>query len=113
MGSVVTMSASVECGHKGVVAISSDAKLKVAGKAVLLKASADGKAVSTACTIKTDTSKGIQQCGKASVPGTLAQKLKAGGAPVLLEPLTGATDSKPAPGLPTVTGGSQTKLTAR
>ena len=112
MASVLTMNATIECSHKGSVTPSSSAKLKVDGKSVLLKDSVNGKSVSATCTNK-DASKSQTQCKTATVTGTLASKLKAGGQAVLLDPLVATTDSTPAAGTASVTGGTQSKLTAK
>ena len=111
MTDVLTMNAKIECGHGGAVDIFSEVKLRVDSKPVLLKESVDGKSVSLACTTQPDNS-GHKKCTKASVTGTEAAKLTVGGKGVLLDQLSGKTDGNPI-GTPTVTGGTQSKLTAK
>jgi hypothetical protein len=111
MAGVLTMSATVGCGHDpGKATPSSSAKLKASSNSVLVKDSVNGKTVS-GCP-KTNTNAGESPCQTLTVTGTEAKKLKAGGAAVLLG-LDGSTDGTATPpGKPTVTGGTQTKLTA-
>jgi hypothetical protein len=108
---VLTMNATIGCGHDpGKATPSSTKKLKVDSNPVLVKASVNGKSVS-ACP-KTNTNAGESPCLTLTVTGTEATKLKAGGEAVLIG-LAGSTDGTASPlGKPTVTGGTQTKLTA-
>lgn len=113
MAGVLTMNATIGCGHGGGVTPSSDAKLKVDSKSVLVKSSVDNKSVGPPPCPKTNTNAGESPCKTVTVTGTEASKLKAGGAAVLIG-LDGSTNGTATPaGKPTVTGGTQTKLTAK
>jgi len=91
----LTMASTVTGQHKGSVDKSSDAKLKVGGKPVLLGASIDGKTV-TGCIVVDDTNTSTLHCKKvASVTVGAAAKLKVAGDPVMLDSLAGTTDGTP------------------
>ncbi len=106
MGAVLTTASKVACGHDpGKVATSATAKLKVNGNLVLLKSGIAGKSVS-GCSTVTDPNTSTLQCSTVtSVTAGEATKLKAGGSPVMLDTLAGATNG-------TVSGTPQTKLSA-
>jgi hypothetical protein len=113
MSYVLTVSSTVACPHSpGQVSLSSDTKLTVGGKKVLVLASVNGASVS-GCTQVTNTSNGTQQCSTVTTASGTASKLQAGGAPVVLDTLTGATDGfPPTPSTLSVSAAGQSKLTA-
>jgi hypothetical protein len=94
MPAVLTTASTVGCGHDpGSVATSSSAKLTVAGAPALVAASIVGKTVSGCSTPQTGSNK---LCTSVTgVTSGLAGKLTAGGAPVVLSTLVGATDGAP------------------
>lgn len=113
MGNVLTTASTVTCQHTpsplpappvpGMVAVSSEAKLKVEGKPVLVETSVV-KSVS-GCP---NTAVGAPCTQVTAVQTGRAQKLRAGGVPVLLDTLKATTNAgalaKPTP--------HQTKLTS-
>ncbi len=95
MPGVLTTGSNVSCGHGGTVGTSSSAKLKVSGNAVLLKTGIAMKSVSSCQTPPASDVSGptAMKCTTVtSVDSGEATKLTAGGAPVVLETLTGQTD---------------------
>jgi len=114
MAEVLTSGSSVGCTHPGgKISLSSQAKLKVKGNAVLLEDDVKGKSISD-CPIPKDESKGTAPDTKVLALTTgKASKLKVGGKPVLLSTLTGTTNGLPtAPGAQLKVSADQTKLTA-
>jgi hypothetical protein len=116
MAEVVVTSSDVECPHKGVVSLSSQAKLTVNGDKVVLKDGIANQSVSTACTTVTNTNTGTIQCSTVlSVTAGEATKLTCGGAAVMLKNLSGTTngnDGTTPPVLISCLDAKQTKLTA-
>jgi hypothetical protein len=114
MGSPLTVSSTVQCGHLGPVTVSSSAKLTVGGNAVLLQSGVAGQPInSAACLnpIPPANPSGVKCSAVVSVlPVSLAQKLTVGGQPVVLDSLTGLTNGVPPGSLLAVAG--QAKLTA-
>ncbi len=91
----LTMASTVACKHGGAVSKSSDAKLTVDRKPVLLSSSIDGKTI-TGCAVTDDPNTSTLQCKKVvSVTGGAAAKLRVGGDAVMLDSLTGTTNGTP------------------
>jgi hypothetical protein len=109
MPNVLTEGATVKCSHQGTVKVSAgQSKLKVGGKAVLVKGDLDGKTVS-GCT---NTGPNLSPCATTvSMSAGASTKMKADGKAVLLDSAMGITDSVP-PGTFKVDAAGQTKLTA-
>src|SRR5688500_16608221 len=92
---VLSTGHTVSCGHEGTVAVQSTAKLTVAGAPVLVRAGISGKPVAQCRTQpKSDASGPIDvPCTSVSaVTAGDATKLTAGGVPVVLASLAGATN---------------------
>lgn len=111
MGSPLTIASDVECGHKGVVEVTSSVKLTVNGSPVLLEASVASMPVTpgTCATQQTSTTSPCKTVTSV-LPPSLATKLTVGGKPVVLDSLKGLTDGVPPGGLLATAG--QSKLTA-
>jgi len=97
MPNVLTVNSTVGCGHpppppgSGVVQVTSDARLRVAGGSVLLLAGVSGRTVSSAC--GTQPATGFVKCTQVtSVSGGLSTKLTVGKLAVLLSSLKGGTN---------------------
>jgi hypothetical protein len=119
MAGVFTVSDMVNCVHGGIVKPGSSTKLTVLSNAVLVALDLVGKSVSPSCALVTNVNTGMKQCTTVGpIANTLATKLTAGGVPVLLDPLQGATDGNDTanpngPGVYYLTGTVvQAKLTA-
>ena len=114
MPGVLTTESKLKCPHQGSVHTSGSSKLKVNGKGVLLQDGIKNKRLDGNCTVKTDESKNLRQCGTVlSVSAGFAQKLKAEGAAVMLETLVALTNgAPPATGNHVTAEVVQTKLTA-
>jgi hypothetical protein len=91
MRKVLTTQSTVTCGHvAGSVQTASTAKLKIDGNPVLLQASVLGRTVAS-CGIP--QVQGNKLCTTVlSVTNAPPPKLTVGGAPVLLDTITGTTD---------------------
>lgn len=95
MPGVLTTGSNVICGHGGTVSTTSSTKLKVSGNPVLLKIGIAHQSVSNC-----QTPPASDPSGPTAIPCTLvvsvdsgeANKLTAGGSPVVLETLTGETN---------------------
>lgn len=115
MAGVLTEDSRITCATGGTVSATGEAKLRVAGKPVLLLAGVAGKSVGS-CTTVTDPNTGLKQCTAVSaVTGGQATKLTVGGTPVLLDTLAGNTDGihPTAPTLATLSAqANQTTMTA-
>ena len=119
MPRVLTAASRVDCGHGGAVAVTGEPKLRVGGSPVLLRAGIQGKAVGATCAL-TDTADAsgtpttLKCRAVTSVSAGEAIKLKAGGAPVMLDTLAGGTDGMATKGVleTKLTGAGQTKLRA-
>ena len=110
MPAVLTTGSTVGCGHDpGRVTTSSSAKLTVKGEPVLLETSIVGKSVSGCSTAQSSSTSPCKSV--VSLASGRATKLTAGGRPVVLSTLAGATDGVPAG--PLKASGVQTKLTAK
>ncbi|HXQ45349.1 MAG TPA: hypothetical protein VN806_01970 [Caulobacteraceae bacterium] len=109
MGSPLTMSSTVQCGHLGTVQVSSSTKLTIGGVAVLVQAGVAGKSVLLCTTLPTAAGNKPCQTVSSVLPISLSQKLTAGGNPVVLDSLKGLTDGVPPGTLLAVAG--QAKLT--
>lgn len=109
MGAVLTLSSTVQCGHAGTVGVSGSALLTVGSSAVLTP---DGVATKAVAGCTTAPSSPTKPCTTvlSVLPSSQAIKLTAGGMPVLLDSLAGATDGMPPGTLMAVAG--QTKLSA-
>jgi hypothetical protein len=110
MGNPLTVSSDVECGHKGLVAVDSSAKLTVGGNAVLLASGVVSKTVSASCATPSTSTTHPCTSVLSILPTSLATKLTAGGMPVVLDSLSGLTNGLPPGKLMAIAG--QSKLTA-
>ena len=93
MGSPITESSRVACGHTGAVQLlASQSKLTVGGSKVLVDGDLAGKPI-TGCTTVPVVAAGTATClAVASIlPGGVAQKLTVGGRGVLLDSIQGQT----------------------
>jgi hypothetical protein len=91
MGSPITESSSVVCGHSGTVQLlASQSKLTVAGSKVLVDGDLAGKPIASCTTVPSSTS---VTCATVLtiLPGGVAQKLTVGGKGVLLDSIQGTT----------------------
>ena len=91
MGSPITESSTVVCGHTGtVLLLSSQSKLTVGGSKVLVDGDLAGKAISNCKTVE---SPGSVKCLTVLtiLPGGVAQKLTVGGKGVLLDSINVTT----------------------
>jgi hypothetical protein len=101
MGSPITESSIVVCGHSGAVQLlASQSKLTVAGSKVLVDGDLAGKPIANCTTVPSNTS---VPCATVLtiLPGGVAQKLTVGGKGVLLDSIQGTTSG-------TIGGVSQT-----
>jgi hypothetical protein len=96
MSGVLTEQSTVGCGHSGAVATRGAARLTVDGRAVLTRQGVEGRQVSDCQTVPATNPNGTPKdapcTSVASVDRTVAAKLLVDGAPVLVDPLGGATD---------------------
>jgi hypothetical protein len=118
MSYVLIVNSQVVCPHApGKAAVSSSTKLTVDGVKVLVLAGVQGVNIG-GCSQPTDTSKSTQTCLHVTTATGTANKLTAGGQPVVLDTLSGFTDGSPPPPTPTsgplvsVASVGQIKLTA-
>lgn len=90
---VITEQSSLACAHQGTVKpVASQAKLKVAGAAVLVTGDLKGKPISL-CKTLPDAVHGMAPClAITSEEGGVASKLKVAGKAVLLETIKGQTN---------------------
>jgi hypothetical protein len=92
----LTKESTVKCSHGGAVSTQGSSRLTVNGKGVLLKSGIKDQSVDQSlqgCSLKTDSSKGIQQCSKVSTVDTgESSRLKCDGNKVVLDTLSGTTD---------------------
>ncbi len=111
MGKVLTKDSTVSCNHSGSATFSpTSSKLTVGGTKVLLKADVEACTI-TGCTFTPPPPGRIPCTGVTSVLLGVATKLTVGGAGVVLESLTGITNSS-VPGSLTGVSAGQSKLTA-
>jgi hypothetical protein len=92
MTAVLTTGSRVACSSQGTVQTSSNAKLSVNGRPVLLKAGIASKSIA-GCSHPVDSSKGIAACTTVASVSGFAGKLTVGGAGVALASLSGMGDS--------------------
>ena len=113
MSGVLTTGSSVSCSNQGTVATSSSAKLRVAGKPVLVSTGLASKAIS-GCAHPVDSSSKTDHCYSVVtiLPSTYSAKLTTGGSGVALDTLSGMGDSTPPPPDTLSATVGQTKLTA-
>jgi hypothetical protein len=113
MSKVLINNSKIVCPHQGQVQLAATTKLTIGGTNVLLLADVTGKTVS-GCSVVTDTNTSTVQCQKVTTATGTASKLTVGGAPVVLDTLTGFTDGAPPPAAVaiSVSDAGQSKLTA-
>lgn len=115
MGAVLTTSATVDCGHGGVVSVTGSGKLSVLSAGVLQKAGIELKPVGVPpCGIPIPPASNVKCTSVKTLTATLALKLTVQSQPVVLMPLAGVTNGTVggAPQAFLKATGAQTKLTA-
>lgn len=96
MAHVMTTNGSTGCAHGGTARLSSSAKLKVNGAAVLLAGDVTTKWSITPGCSQTDTSKSMVVCAKfVSMSKGSSTKLRVGGQAVVLDSFAGNTNGNP------------------
>jgi len=114
MAAVLTTASTLTCGHGGQVSLkSSQHKLTVDGKPVLLQSDLPGSSISNCATPMSQSNATSPCLNVVSVLGGASTTLKVGGTALLLAGAQGLTDgTDPKPGTWSVQTAGQTKLTA-
>lgn len=113
MAYVMTTSGSTGCAHGGAAQLTSSARLKINGSAVLLAPDVTTQWSITPGCSQTDTSKSMVVCAKfLSMTKGQSTKLTVDGQPVVLDTFQGMTNGKPdASTKPASAGQSKLKAT--
>jgi hypothetical protein len=91
MTNVLTNASTITCEHTATALLTSTAKLKVAGNAVLL----DGDTITLKPGMCTQLGSGLTPCTSVTVTGGQSTKLKVNGKAVLTESIVGKTNGSP------------------